>query len=564
VLHSACFVTYVTQIARLVWYICRNTMFMLRFILVVLISALGITRSYTQDFPYELSIRLSSIPDLPGLHSYAFGQHDGNWILIGGSKDGLHSHQPSAAFPVSLSNDRIYLVNPETKQVVWRSVTELSTGLREQLQSTNMNFYQVGDTLYIIGGYGFSTSSNGHITYPYLSSINLAGLAQAIAQNQPITSYFQQITGPSFAVTGGQLGYLQQKLYLIGGHRFDGRYNRNDGPSFTQAYTNAVRIFSVQSSPSLSAQLHSVMTDSLHLHRRDYNLLPQFFADGSFGYTISSGVFQLQANLPFLYPVHVFADSILPVPGFNQYLSHYHGAKVCLHDSAQNAMHNLFFGGMSQYYMLGSQLIQDNGVPFVRTISRLSRYADGNFAEFALPDEMPGFHGASSEFIPNLKLPYLKEKVLRLEHLPQQDSVLLGHIVGGIFSPSLNPFNNNNTASTQADASVFEVWLKPSDPLSNEKLPSANPYTLSASPNPFRDEVTLAFTLPKSMHVHYFVSDLRGSVLHSQVVGRRSAGSHTESVRLGKWHSTGGLILTLVLDQAYYVPVKLIPASGLE
>jgi hypothetical protein len=513
-----------------------------------------------QDFPYQVSVRKNPIPDLPALHSYAFGQYDGKWILIGGRKDGLHSHQPSAAFPVSLSNDVIYIVNPDNKQVMSRSLSELSTGLREQLQSTNMNFHQVGDTLYIIGGYGFSAGANGHITYPYLSSVNLPALVQAISQNQSIGIAFQQLNNPMFAVTGGQLGSISNRLYLVGGHRFDGRYNRNDGPSFTQSYTNAVRIFTVQNSPVLTAQLHSQLNDSLHLHRRDYNLLPQFFPDGTFGYTISSGVFQIQANLPFLYPVHVFEDSIAPVQGFNQYLSNYHGAKVCLHDSTQNTMHNLFFGGMSQYYMLGTQMIQDNGVPFVRTISRLSRYADGSFAEFALPEEMPGFHGASSEFIPNLKLPYLKKEILRLEHLPVGDSVLLGHIVGGIFSPSLNPFNNNNTSSTSADSEIFEVWIKPTLPVSTEKLPGENPFTVHAFPNPFRDEVTLQFELPKAMNVHCFVSDTRGSVLDSRSLGKMEAGEHTYTMQAGEWSSHGALLVTMVFDQAYYVPVKLLPA----
>ena len=64
----------------------------------------------TAQSPFEYAVHIDSIqiPGLPGLHSYAFAEHDGKWLIIGGRTDGLHPRQPFASFPVT-----IYDVVPE-------------------------------------------------------------------------------------------------------------------------------------------------------------------------------------------------------------------------------------------------------------------------------------------------------------------------------------------------------------------------------------------------------------------------------------------------------------------
>ena len=202
-------------------------------------------------------------------------------------------------------------------------------------------------------------------------------------------------------------------------------------PSYTQRYTNQRRMFKIFNHISLYISDYDSITDPVHLQRRDYNLLPQVFPDGTLGLTISSGVFQTDANLPYLYPVDITANGIVPQTVFNQYLCNYHSAAASLWDSAANQMHTLFFGGISQYYYQNSQLIQDIDVPFVRTISRLSRYADGTLQEFQLPIEMPGLKGSSAEFIPNNNLPFLAAGNIKLSNI-QADSFIVRHVYGGI------------------------------------------------------------------------------------------------------------------------------------
>ena len=245
----------------------------------------------------------------------------------------------------------------------------------------------------------------------------------------------------------------------MGGQRFDGRYNPMGGMSYRQQYTNEIRVFSIEND-EVSLRVDQLRTyyDSDHLHRRDYNLVPQRFPDGTEGYMISAGVFRADADLPFLYPVDITEHGFVPHEEFEQLLSHYHSAKLALYDANTGEMHSIFFGGMAQYYYAGDELARDDQVPFVDTISRVTRNSDGSFAEHVLPGRMPGLLGASGEFIPNPDLLPAGSKVFRTNDLSDGPAVV-GHIVGGIQSPTPNPFFINRTDLTAAASSVYAVQL---------------------------------------------------------------------------------------------------------
>ena len=63
------------------------------------------------------------------------------------------------------NNKNIYVIDPILKKTWSASLTQLSTPLFEQLQATNQQFHQRGQTLYIIGGYGYSGAQKNHITF---------------------------------------------------------------------------------------------------------------------------------------------------------------------------------------------------------------------------------------------------------------------------------------------------------------------------------------------------------------------------------------------------------------
>lgn len=510
-------------------------------------------------FPYSVHLEPVEFPALEGLHSYAFGQHDGKWLMIGGRKDGLHARQPFNSFPESNNNTDLRVIDPLSKQIWTASVNSLPTPLKEQLQATNMNFYQDGDALYIIGGYAYAASEGDHITFPYLTAIQLPALINAITNNQPIAPHFKQISDAKFAVTGGHLGKIDDTFLLVGGHRFDGRYNPMGHATYTQTYTNQIRTFQIDNSGSqLSFYNYAEITDPIHLHRRDYNLIPQVFPDGSHGYAISSGVFQLNADLPFLYPVDIRTDGFTPHTAFNQYLSNYHSAKVSLFDSLTHQTHTLFFGGMSQYYYQNGTLIQDDLVPFVKTISRLSRYSDGSFQEFQLPIEMPGLQGASAEFIPNQLLPHYPSDLIKLHEL-QADTLLLGHIYGGIFSTSLNPFSVNQTNTTSADNSLYAVYLIRGEPVNAQEIDGSTPFSVQVFPNPTNDLVEVHFELPgNDTQVEYFLSDSQGKILQTGPITDLKGGKNFFRLSLRDYTAGQLFYVTIVFDNTYYSTNKVL------
>ncbi len=139
----------------------------------------------------------------------------------------------------------------------------------------------------------------------------------------------------------------------------------------------------------------SAVVDELNLHRRDYNLVPQIFQNDEPGFTAFSGVFQPS------FRGRLFSTSSRSGPpatrrstGFSQFLANYHCAKVPIFSSSANEMHTLFFGGISQYWLDDNDsLIRDNRLPFVKTVSRVSRLADGSYEEVAFDAELPFFHG---------------------------------------------------------------------------------------------------------------------------------------------------------------------------
>ncbi len=506
---------------------------------------------------YEVQLNPISIPGLPGLHSYAFGQDNGKWLIIGGRRDGLHARQPFNSFPQNQNNDSIYVVDIAAQQFWSASLNSLATSIKEQLQSTNMNFYQDGDSLYIIGGYAFSPTANNHITFPNLSAIDVPALITAIVNGTAISPYIRQISYPNFAVSGGQIGKIGSTFYLVGGHNFNGRYNPRGNPTYTQSYTNQIRKFEItQNATSLSVRNYQTITDAVHLRRRDYNLMPQIFPDGTEGYTISSGVFQPTVDLPFLYPVDITANGYNPITSFNQYLSNYHSAKVAFYDSLQNEMHSLFFGGMSQYYYQNGNLIQDNQVPFVRTISRLSRYADSSLQEFQLSSQMPNFKGASAEFILNENLPHYESEIIKLNDI-QADTIAIGHIYGGILSNSLNPFSTNQTNTTSADPSIYQVDLIRSRSTNLQDIKGEHQLDFKVFPNPVENTIHLELHLDQAAPISYLLSNVQGQIIQ-QGIWEGRVGDNELNLKLSDQLKSGTLSLTLAVDHKYFSTKKIV------
>ena len=472
---------------------------------------------------FKLEIEPITISNAPKIHSYSWGM-DSNykWLITGGRIDGLHQRQPFAAFLEKDNNKNAFVIDVENNKVYSKSLSTLPVSLFEQLQSTNQEFYQRDGILYIFGGYGYSASKAKHVTFPYLTAIDVNGLTNAIINNLAIDVFFRQIEDSIFAVTGGQIGYLDSVFYLVGGQLFDGSYNPmgpDHGPGFTQIYTEEIRKFKIEDDrTSIVIKNYEAIFDADELHRRDYNMAPQIFPNGEYGFTAFSGVFQKNVDLPFLNTVDITSSNYFVKPDFNQYLSQYHSAKLPMYDSISNTMQTIFFGGMSQFTLDDNNLLkEDQDVPFVKTISKISRFKDGSMKEIKLPVDMPTLVGSGAEFIPHHNSLFWKNEIVRVNQIPQEKT-LIGYIYGGIESSAKNIFFINNGSQSSASNVIFKVYINKSTVGIDEDLEISGKhiFNLNIFPNPSKNWLNISFFNPNTSEIYFNIVDISGREVMTQ------------------------------------------------
>lgn len=502
---------------------------------------------FAQTTPFNIYIEPLNIAGLGGLQAYAFGQDNGKWLIIGGRLDGLHRRQPFAAFDIAGNNNQLIVIDPVFKQKWTAPITSLSVALQEQLSSTNTEFHQEGNYLYIIGGYGYSAASASRKTFDNLTAIDVPSVINAVIAGTSFTNYFRQISDIQFAVTGGHLKKINNTFYLIGGNKFDGNYNPMGNPTYTQVYTDAIRKFNLSDNGTNIKINHlPTITDATNLHRRDYNAVPQILPNGTEGITAFSGVFQPTVDLPFLNCVNIDSTSYAANNTFQQYYNHYHCAVLPLYSVSNNEMHNVFFGGIAQYYDSFGILVQDNNVPFVKTIARVTRNSGGTMAEYKLPVEMPGLLGAGAEFIPIVSVPQFNNEVFKLDDLTA-DSTLVGYIYGGISSTAANIFFTNTGTQSSASSQIFKVYIIKNLTVGIHNLNEQSIGTLKMHvfPNPNEGNFVVKFHLNKIVETKISLYSINGKKIDERVLNYVVAGENTYERKIKNLGLGGTYILTI-------------------
>lgn len=427
----------------------------------MIISVAAIAQK-NQSASFSLRLEPLEIDGLPGLQSFAYATWRDKWLLVGGRIDGLHRRQPWASFGEAGQNRYFYVVDPVLQQAWKASIEQLPVTLQEQLQSTNMEFYQVDNKLILAGGYGYSKTADDHITFPYLVVIKVDEMIHAIINRQPVSNTIMQVKDQRMAVTGGRFGKVDDTLLLVGGQRFDGMYNPmgpDHGPGFEQEYTNEIRKFSIKFENDTPVIInYRTLRDSIHLHRRDYNLVPQVFENGEFGFTAFSGVFQYDKDLPYTNSVDISGASYKVNNSFKQRFSHYHSAVLPLYDKGSGTMYSVFFGGIAQYYPdVNGKIISDEDVPFTKAISLITRNK-GKVQESYLPLSMPGYLGAAAEFIFRPGVTLYRDGIADFQMIGSGE-IEIGYIVGGINSSDRNIFFSNTGKESKANSSIIKVFI---------------------------------------------------------------------------------------------------------
>lgn len=485
-----------------------------------LLASLSIGAVDAQNF--SLNLIPLEIEELGGLQSFAFGHSHGEYLLIGGRLDGLHRRQPWASFDLAGHNDQITVVDPKNGEVWKHSISELPEILRDQLKSANICFDQKGDYLFLVGGYGYSEEVQNHITFPLLTIIHVPGMIEAVKRNSELQLQIQVIAHEKMAVTGGSLNRIHDEFYLIGGQKFIGHYNPmgpDHGPGFEQVYTNEIRKFRVEGSfPNFSLIMGESHHDRELLHRRDYNALEQILPGGRLGIIAFSGVFQEDIDLPFLNAVVIDSSKVLEAENFEQLYNHYHCPKVPLYSMDSQEMTTIFFGGIAQFYDQDGILVQDQNVPFVKTIAKVSMNQNGQLNEVKLEEEMPGFLGTGAEFLPLNNLPVSERGVLLFDELP--DSTHIGYILGGISSSDRNIFWTNDGTQSNASDHLYELWLikdqmtNTLDPIDRNKI--EKDFQFIVYPNPNDGTIFFTFLTNEQADIEVQILDFQGKYLKNE------------------------------------------------
>ncbi len=484
---------------------------------------------------FRIELEEFQVAGVPALHSGVAVVYQGKWILIGGRTNGLHGFLPISAFPNNGRNENVYLVDIASEQTLSAPLNNLPQKTFEGLTSSNMQFALRDSILYVTGGYGWNDSAQNFITYRTLTAINLNGLVDALENNESIEPHFRQLEDERMAICGAHMKIMDDYFYLVFGHLFDGVYKREDSTGFfVQQYSHEIRKFKIDDNGiSLNISDYSVTNDTTNFRRRDYNLVHQIFPDRSEGFTAFTGVFRKGIDLPHFNTVDIWADSFRVNNNFNQNLSQYHSAVLPVYDSLHNHMHTIFFGGMGMYYRdtVSNTIATDSLIPFVRTISKITRDSVGNMSEYELDISFPEFLGTNAEF---MLLPGIDDFNKGIIHLnPLQERTQVGYIYGGIESPEPN-LSNTDPAESFATYRIFKVFINKNPPdttVTKTSFPVIEPVKLEIFPNPFSDLSSLRVLNYQERNMQIVLLDNRGKFLKQIYSGKEKTLEQTLNLK---------------------------------
>lgn len=444
--------------------------------------------SYTLPYNLGLAVDDFGATPMPTLQSFAGAQVNGDWVMLGGRTNGLHGFTGSGTtnFPPADQNHDIWIVDPVTKKSWSRSLdgSGLPVALIDALSSTAQESMQVGNKLYVVGGYGFDTTTNGFLTYDTLTSIDLNGLmawVKGSASAPPITSIFRSIQDPSLQVTGGELSDVDGRAMLVFGQNFDGDYN----PGANGHYTDQVRSFDiVDTGKSLSiTHLSASPADESIYRRRDYNLIDIMHSDPATG-ALSEGLVALggvftSTGGAWTVPVTVGADGVPHMAdpaaadtlkmGLNLYAS----ASFSTFSQVTGVNYATLFGGISggTFDPATNTFSPDAELPFNNVITTIVIDKNGKLSQDLMTTQFPTLlsqtvnpgnpllFGASARFFAAAGIPQFDNGVIDLDAVMAEataDSITLGYVFGGIASTLPN---TNSSADSMGSNIVFTVTI---------------------------------------------------------------------------------------------------------
>ncbi|MDQ3046420.1 MAG: T9SS type A sorting domain-containing protein [Bacteroidota bacterium] len=464
------------------------------------------TAQYGQLPPFTFEIQAIPGTNLAGLHSFAFAQSGDKWLFIGGRTNGLHGLNSSGGFPPEYKNENVIVIDTSTWTSYSADLNQLSYAIADPMRSTNMQYIQDGNFLYMLGGYGYDSVASMFVTFPKLTAIHVDNIISAVINAQPIAPHIRQVADTNLQVCGGEMGKIGSDFYLLFGHNFGGRYTDPPSPLWTQTYSDRIKKFNINDDgTTITLSNYSYFLDTTNYHRRDLSSGPVVRPDGSFGLGAYGGVFRREENIPFLEPITVEASGTTVSP-YEQTMSHYSCALIPVYDSVTQKMYSTFLGGISlnDYNPSTGLIVYDSLVPFISDITTLTVNSDATAEECVLPLQMPGLLGTNAKFILNNNLSIYSNEVIRFRDLPASYNVLAGYMFGGIRA------QQGNFGLSAANDTIYRVYIKRVSSMISVEESDQSVRNISIFPNPTAGNSTLQFRLTATEKIRISVQDLTG------------------------------------------------------
>jgi hypothetical protein len=448
----------------------------------------------TASLPYTVRLRQREMPRvLPTLQSFTAGQSQGLWVLFGGRTNGMHgfTDDPLENFPPRHQNKRIWVIDPISGRRWSRRIDESSLKRKQvdALSSFAAQSVQIDDTLYVVGGYGFSRSANNFTTFSTMTAFDLGNIIKWVRREsglppgkEDLANLIRQTSHKTLQVTGGQMMMVEDRAILAFGQLFDGGYG---SPNFNQVYTTQVRSFRIVDDGTTlgieDVRRRPTQPNPTDFRRRDYNLIPIIDQARRPGQTVHavalSGVFTLTDGM-FTVPVEISGNGVpsmrdpdappssLEPDVFKQAMNGYNCAVLPIFDGATGENHAVLFGGISYVYYNSGSFIEDSNFPFVNDVTAVVRSTDGGYRQVWLgrfpkvqsADQKRLHFGAEAAVFLKQSTPVTENGMLDLAALKAQHGtgpVHVGWIFGGIAA------NSPNGGTSVASNLVFEIIVTP-------------------------------------------------------------------------------------------------------
>ncbi len=363
---------------------------------------------------FQLTVKPIAIDESPPLHAPAYAQYDGKWLFIGGetTSNGLER----------TPNLELVVVDPALGRVWTTSLIDLCFYVddAEQMAAVHMQHHQVGNTLYLLGGYGYSSKAERYLTFPYLTTVAVDAVVEAVVAGREteIGNAFRQYYDEDFALMNGRLTSIDNKFYLIGGERrFEPEPSRCD------------QVIEFLAKPHGDGEISIIKTGMYAFEPEGEGLplsVPQIFPDYSQGVTLFQNARVADGRrLSWTnfygegYSSYLLTDQPAPL---------YHSAALPVYDELYNIMHTVFIGGCLDYLCTDRDFF---GHPeMVDAFTRFSRGTAGQVAVASHPMPPVLLRGKDALWLPNTEAPHFENGVVKLNELPAQPT-LIGYLYGG-------------------------------------------------------------------------------------------------------------------------------------